>query len=84
MLLTEIKRFFCGCKYRPLILAANLFLQLFITIFKKGIESLINVLTTRDMQRKLFFDLILDYNALSCLNETKYLQSTYLPVLPKG
>ena len=48
---------FCGCKYRPLNLAANLFLQLFTTIFKKGIESLPNVLIASDMQRKLFFDI---------------------------
>ena len=47
---------FCGCKYRPLNLAANLFLQLFTTIFKKGIESFPNLLTASDIQKKLFFD----------------------------
>jgi len=48
---------FCGCKYRPLNWAANLFLQLFTTIFKKGIESFPNLLTASDIQKKLFFDI---------------------------
>ena len=56
MLSTEVKSF-CGCKYRPLNLATNLFLQLFTTIYKKGIESLPNLLTASDIQKKLFFDI---------------------------